>query len=105
MPAWIPDCISLNDSTYGFVTSIYSLGGLLGSFYAPALADTRGRRGAGMINCGGFVLGPVIMALSVDFWTLVLGRVISGISSGVAMVLVPIYLNEIAPKGLRGAFG
>ena|SRR5438876_3170721 len=79
----IPGCIPMNEGTYGFVTSIYSIGGLFGSLYAPKLADGRGRKGAALINCSGFILGPVIMALSLNVWILALGRVISGLSSGV----------------------
>ena len=73
----------MNEARYGFVTSIYSIGGLLGSLYAPQLADGRGRKGAALINCSGFVLGPIVMALSSNVWMLALGRVISGLSSGV----------------------
>jgi Sugar (and other) transporter len=105
LPKWLPGCILKNDSEYGFVTSVYSLGGLAGSFFAARLAERFGRRGAALGNCIGFVLGPIIMSLSTNFGTLALGRTVSGLSSGVAMVLVPLYLNEIAPKTLRGAFG
>jgi MFS transporter, SP family, solute carrier family 2 (facilitated glucose transporter), member 1 len=83
LPSWIPGCIPMNEGKYGFVTSIYSIGGLFGSLYAPRLADGEGRRGAALINCSGFVLGPIIMALSMNVWVLALGRVISGLSSGV----------------------
>jgi predicted MFS family arabinose efflux permease len=87
MPLWIPGCISMNEGKYGFVTSVYSIGGLFGSLYAPRLTDTRGRKGAALINCSGFVLGPIIMAISMNVWVLALGRVISGISSGVVFLL------------------
>ena len=73
----------MNDGQYGFVTSIYSIGGLFGSLYAPRLADGRGRKSAALINCSGFVLGPIVMAVSVNIWFLALGRIISGLSSGV----------------------
>jgi MFS family permease len=85
MPSWIPGCIPMNEGKYGFVTSIYSIGGLFGSLYAPILADSRGRKGAALLNCSGFVLGPVIMALSMNVWVLALGRIISGLSSGVVL--------------------
>jgi MFS family permease len=83
MPSWLPGCIPMNDGQYGFVTSIYSIGGLFGSLYAPRLADGRGRKSAALINCSGFVLGPIVMAASVNIWFLALGRIISGLSSGV----------------------
>jgi MFS family permease len=87
MPSWLPGCIPMDEGKYGFVTSIYSIGGLIGSLYAPQLADGRGRKGAALINCSGFILGPVLMALSANVWMLAIGRVISGISSGVVSYL------------------
>lgn len=86
MPSWIPGCIPMNEGKYGFVTSIYSIGGLFGSLYAPRLADGRGRKAAALINCSGFVLGPTMMALSPNVWILALGRVVSGLSSGVVRI-------------------
>jgi len=83
LPSWLPGCIPMNDGKYGLVTSIYSIGGLIGSSYAPSLADSRGRKGAALVNSLGFVLGPIVMALSPNIWVLGLGRVISGMSSGV----------------------
>lgn len=82
----------MNEGKYGFVTSIYSIGGLFGSLYAPKLADGRGRKGASLINCSGFVVGPIIMALSVNVWVLALGRIVSGLSSGVVHSQPPIKL-------------
>jgi MFS transporter, SP family, solute carrier family 2 (facilitated glucose transporter), member 1 len=79
----------MNDGRYGFVTSIYSIGGLFGSLYAPKLADGQGRKGAALINCSGFVLGPIVMALSSNVWMLAIGRVISGLSAGVVCHLHP----------------
>ena len=89
MPSLIPGCIPMNDGSYGLVTSIYSIGGLFGSLFAPRLADGRGRKGAALINCSGFVLGPIVMALSPNLWILALGRVISGLSSGVVCLQRP----------------
>jgi predicted MFS family arabinose efflux permease len=78
----------MNEGKYGFVTSVYSIGGLFGSLYAPGLADGRGRKGAALLNCSGFILGPVIMALAPNFWILALGRILSGLSSGVVHPLI-----------------
>jgi len=36
---------------------------------------------------------------------LALGRFISGLSSGAAAVVVPLYINEIAPPDTKGKFG
>lgn len=54
-----------------------------------------------------FVVGPLLESLAVNIALLCLGRFISGIGAGAAVVVVPIYISEIAPpkeKGLFGAF-
>ena len=45
------------------------------------------------------------MVLAPNFWVLLLGRFISGISCGVSMVVCPLYLTEIAPDSIRGSVG
>lgn len=54
-----------------------------------------------------FVLGPLFETFAVNIGLLAFGRFISGIGAGAAVVVVPIYISEIAPpkgKGLFGAF-
>jgi len=99
MPAWIPDCIPMNEGKYGFVTSIYSIGGLFGSLYAPHLADTRGRKGAALLNCTGFIFGPLVMAIAWNVWILAIGRILSGLSSGVVCPVDPLCLLTLRGDG------
>lgn len=54
-----------------------------------------------------FVLGPLFETFAVNIGLLAFGRFISGIGAGAAVVVVPIYISEVAPskgKGLFGAF-
>jgi len=98
-------CIRMNAVQYGTVVSIFPVGGLVGSLIAGRLADTYGRRRVTMVNSIGFIVGPMIMATANHIWTIALGRFLSGFSSGISMVSVPIYLNEISPITIRGTVG
>jgi MFS family permease len=52
-----------------------------------------------------FSLGPVFEALTPNIVVLALGRLISGIGAGGSVVVVPIYISEIAPPAEKGFFG
>lgn len=50
-------------------------------------------------------LGPIAEALAPNVALLGVGRLISGIGAGTAVVVVPIYLSEISPPSKKGFFG
>ncbi|KAJ1899356.1 hypothetical protein LPJ66_002162 [Kickxella alabastrina] len=100
--ASLPMCLPMNDAMYSLATSIFAVGGLLGSLSAGWMAEKWGRRGALLINNVPFVLGPLLMALAVSPAMLIAGRFVSGLGSGAAVVIAPMYLSEVAPLKYRG---
>lgn len=52
-----------------------------------------------------FVIGPIFESLSSNIGLLVAGRFLSGIGAGAAIVVVPIYISELAPPRGKGFFG
>ncbi|KAJ2890144.1 hypothetical protein IWW38_004293 [Coemansia aciculifera] len=98
----LPLCLPMNDAIFSLATSVFAVGGLLGSLSAGWMAERWGRRGALVYNSASFILGPLLMALAVSPAMLVVGRFVSGIGSGVAVVVTPLYLSEIAPVKYRG---
>lgn len=50
-------------------------------------------------------VGPVFEALAPNVGTMAAGRLIAGLGAGGAMVVVPIYIFDIAPPGRKGFFG
>ena len=50
-----------------------------------------------------FISGSLLLAASTSALELVLGRVVVGLAVGLASMVVPIYIAEIAPKELRAA--
>lgn len=105
LPSGFVSCVRMNSVQYGTIVSIFPVGGLIGSLLAGRLADKYGRRSVSISNCLGFILGPLLMSTANSIWALSLGRLLSGVSSGVSLVLVPIYLNEISPVQIRGTVG
>ncbi|EZA58672.1 Solute carrier family 2, facilitated glucose transporter member [Ooceraea biroi] len=90
------------------IVSVFLIGGVSGSLINSWLSDRFGRKGALCVGniCG--IVGGVLFLLvrvvnSVEL--LLLGRVIVGLSGGLATCLLPMYMTEVAPLKLRGAVG
>ncbi|CAI7662837.1 unnamed protein product [Penicillium bialowiezense] len=101
----LPQCLPMSPSQFGLVSSIYTLGGLLGALTAGPVATKYGRLLALRATTVFFILGPVAETLSPNISLLILGRFLSGIGSGAAIVVGPIYVSEVAPPNARGFFG
>lgn len=89
----------------GFVVSIALLGCAVGAWYAGRLADSWGRRNVMLLGAGMFIVSSVGSALAFDVPDLMVWRVIGGLGIGIASVIAPAYISEVAPAGGRGALG
>lgn len=84
---------------------MYTLGGLIGALSAAPLAGKYGRLRAMQITTLFFAIGPVFEALSPSIAVMAFGRLVSGVGAGAAVVIVPLYISEIAPPANKGFFG
>ena len=95
----------MNTDQFAIVSSIYTLGGLGGALSAGSLCNKYGRLKSMRLTTLFFVLGPLLECLAVNIGLLSSGRFVSGIGAGAAVVVVPIYISEVAPPGEKGLFG
>lgn len=98
-------CIPLTTEQVGLVTSIFSIGGLIGSFYVGSAADRIGRRKTALVHCLVYFIGSTLNGLSNNFYSLLFGRFIAGLGAGAALVVTPIFINEISPTDKKGLLG
>lgn len=100
-------CIPLTESQFGLVTSLLTLGGLVSSFLISPLSKSLGwgRKTCITASATAGIIGSSILALSSGLWGLGTGRFIQGIGSGIGVVIVPIFINEISPPALKGSNG
>jgi MFS family permease len=77
----------------------------MGALSAGPVAGRYGRRRAMQLTTFFFALGPVFEALAPNIGVMAFGRVISGVGAGASVVVVPIYISEIAPPAEKGFFG
>jgi SP family galactose:H+ symporter-like MFS transporter len=93
----------LSPSMQGLTTGIVLLGATLGAAVGGALADRYGRKTVIIGTAVLFTLGALFSAVAPELWVLILARAIVGLAIGVASMLTPLYLAEMAPAEKRGA--
>ncbi|HEY1792559.1 MAG TPA: MFS transporter [Opitutaceae bacterium] len=85
-----------------FVVAAVLLGSVISTLFAGLLADMMGRRALMAASGVLFVASIPMIALSHGFASLVLGRILQGISGGLIGVVVPLYLAECLGASSRG---
>lgn len=98
-------CVEMSDQQYGVITAIFSIGGLVGSFYAGRFADYMGRKNLSIVNAMMSLIGSLVLTLSDSYWQFIVGRLIVGMAAGSSIVVVPLMITEIAPVSMKGVFG
>jgi sugar porter (SP) family MFS transporter len=87
------------------ISSIFTVGGLLGALCAGPLSNVYGRLPAMRLSTLFYIAGSGIEAVSVSIPLMATGRLLSGIGAGASLVIVPLYIAEAAPPRERGMFG
>lgn len=85
----------------GNLVSMLAVGGIIGSLAASPIAERFGRRW-GVIACGLIFNVGVVLQLISSYPVFLTGRVLSGIGTGAASMVVPLFIGEMAPKEIRG---
>ena len=92
----------LNAGQLSIVVAAVLLGSVISTVFAGALADWMGRKPLMLLSGVLFVCSIPIIALSHGYESLVLGRLLQGISAGLIGVVVPLYLAECLAATNRG---
>jgi MFS transporter, SP family, solute carrier family 2 (myo-inositol transporter), member 13 len=92
----------LNAGQLSIVVAAVLLGSVISTLFAGALADWIGRKPLMIISGLFFVCSIPMIALSQSYESLVLGRLLQGISAGLIGVVVPLYLAECLAASSRG---
>ncbi|KAF7306820.1 General substrate transporter [Mycena indigotica] len=87
----------------GMMVAVLEIGAFITSLAAGRVGDVVGRRGTLFIGALVFTLGGAVQTLTVGFWSMIVGRIISGFGVGLLSTIVPIYQSEISPPNHRGA--
>ncbi|XP_052132393.1 facilitated trehalose transporter Tret1-like [Frankliniella occidentalis] len=88
---------------WSWVSSLYGIGGLIGSLSVGKLVFSLGRKWVILS------VGPITMAAwalhlwATSVWMLCAGRLLMGFACGACCVATPIYISEMSSPGIRGA--
>lgn len=99
---FIKQDIPLSPFQQGLVVSGLLVGAMAGAGASGRLSDVWGRRRLILWAAVVFTAGTVGAMLATTAWMLVAFRFVIGIGVGIASVVVPLYLTELAPKQSRG---
>lgn len=86
----------------GFSVSSIILGAIVGNLMAGKLADRFGRKRVLIFTAALFTISAIITAMAMNIETFIIARIIGGIGVGMAILVAPMYIAEIAPRNLRG---
>ncbi|OCH95281.1 general substrate transporter [Obba rivulosa] len=101
----LPTCIPMSDATFSVVTSVYTVGGLLGSLFANVVMDRLGRKGACRVSAATTAVGAGLMGVAASLTPLTVGRLLTGVGAGIGICVGPIFLSEVCPPKIRGTVG
>ena len=94
--------IPLTATQTSLIVSAVLGGGSIATLISGPLADWIGRKKMIFLASVILILSTVILAIAYNFSTLLIGRLIQGISIGIITIVVPLYLTETSPKNMRG---
>ncbi|XP_055068526.1 solute carrier family 2, facilitated glucose transporter member 1 [Misgurnus anguillicaudatus] len=93
---------------WAFSVSIFSIGGIIGSFSVGLFVNRFGRRNSMlMANVLAFIAAALMgfSKIGASWEMLIIGRFVVGLYSGLSTGFVPMYIGEVSPTALRGALG
>ncbi len=101
----IKSLFDLSDLMIGFVVSIALIGSAVGAWFSGSLADRFGRKRVMLIAAALFLVAAIGQAFPFAVVDLMFWRFLGGAGIGVASVMAPMYIAEIAPAQIRGRMG
>lgn len=96
---------ALDPAVLGFVVAVTLLGCAVGAWFAGQLADRWGRKKMMLVAACLFVASSIGAGVAFAAWDLMIWRFIGGLAIGIASVIAPAYISEVAPAKYRGALG
>ncbi len=99
---FIQEKYNLSAAMTGWVASCALVGCMVGAMIAGVMSDKLGRKKVLMISGIAFAVSSLGIMLPMDLSWFIVFRFIGGIGIGIASMLAPMYISEIAPANIRG---
>ena len=99
---YLDKSIVLSITQLSLIVAAVMAGSTLSSLIAGVCADWLGRRTVAILAGVLFLFSVLIMCFANNFTFLLCGRLLQGLSGGMVAVVIPLYLAECLPAGVRG---
>jgi SP family arabinose:H+ symporter-like MFS transporter len=93
---------ALNNFELGWAVTSMAVAATVSIFVSGPLADRFGRRTVLRLATCMFAMSALLAALSENFATLIVARLLSGFGVGAVLITAPMYIAEISPPAWRG---
>ncbi|XP_038961926.1 solute carrier family 2, facilitated glucose transporter member 8 isoform X3 [Rattus norvegicus] len=100
-----PPALRLGDTAASWFGAVVTLGAAAGGVLGGWLLDRAGRKLSLLLCTVPFVTGFAVITAARDVWMLLGGRLLTGLACGVASLVAPVYISEIAYPAVRGLLG
>jgi SP family galactose:H+ symporter-like MFS transporter len=97
------DFAPLTPFVQGIIVSTLLVGAVVGALSGGPLSDRIGRRPTALLAAVVFGAGALAVAFAPSVTFIIFGRFLLGVGVGLASMIVPLYIAEIAPPDRRGA--
>ena len=96
------EAFGVDNREVGLVTIVFVLFSLSSTALMASLSDRHGRRPVYLGGVATFALGSLVIALSPQFWTILLGRAIQGIGAGGIIPSASAVIGDLVPHERQG---
>ncbi|MGN6439718.1 MAG: sugar porter family MFS transporter [Agriterribacter sp.] len=99
---FIEEKYQLSPAMKGWAASCAIVGCMVGAMLSGGLSDRLGRKKVLMISAFAFAISSIGILIPSGIGSFIFFRLIGGVGIGVASILSPMYISEIAPAHIRG---
>ncbi|MFT3701833.1 MAG: sugar porter family MFS transporter [Agriterribacter sp.] len=99
---FIEEKYNLSPAMKGWAASCALIGCMVGAMFSGGLSDRLGRKKVLMISAFAFAISSIGIMIPAGIGSFIFFRFIGGAGIGIASILSPMYISEIAPANIRG---